>query len=74
MNDTHSKRTQHARPTRHVRAQVPYEVHEAASHLGIDLGMGMGEMILDGLLLFLRYHGRDLELDIHPRTTFKEER
>ena len=64
----------HAPPapaTRHARTILPVPVHEQLAHLSVDLGMTIGDLLAEGVLLLLRYHGRaeGLAEPTPPRTT-----
>ena len=46
------------RPPRHVRTILPGVVHEQISHLAVELDRSIADLLIDGALLLLRYHGR----------------
>lgn len=48
---------QPARPARHARTILPAEVHGRLGHLALDLGCSLAELLAEGAVLVLRYHG-----------------
>ena len=50
--------TQPAKPSRHIRTVIPAELHGRLAHLAIDLDTTMSALMIEGLLLLVRYHDR----------------
>lgn len=46
----------HLRPARYVRAQIPGDLHEELRHLGIHLRRSIADMLPEAVLLLLRHH------------------
>jgi len=46
-----------ARPSRHVRTQLPGELHERLKHLAVDLDTTIADLLTEAIVLLLRYHG-----------------
>lgn len=41
-----------------VRADLPHHLYTSLKHLSVDLGEPMNKLLIDGLVLLLRYHER----------------
>lgn len=41
-----------------LRADLSHPLHTAVKHLSVDLGKPMNQLVIDGLVLLLRYHDR----------------
>ncbi|MFI5302690.1 MAG: hypothetical protein ACHREM_31765 [Polyangiales bacterium] len=44
-------------PSRHARTQLPAVTHERLRHLSLRLGVPLHQLLAEGALLLLRYHG-----------------
>lgn len=47
-----------ANQSRHVRTVLPPKLATALDYLKADLGMTVGELLVEGVVLLARYHGR----------------
>jgi hypothetical protein len=47
-----------ARTSITVRTSVPRDIHARLRHLALDLGVTLGDLMVDGAVLVLRYHER----------------
>lgn len=41
-----------------MRADLPHPIYTSLRHLSVDLGEPMNKLVIDGLVLLLRYHDR----------------
>lgn len=52
MNTTHNP------PDRHARTILPGVVHDRLRHLALDLNTSLSDLLVDGAILLLKFHGR----------------
>lgn len=46
-----------AHPSRHARTLLPALVHERLRHLSVDLDRSISDLLVDGAVMLLRWHG-----------------
>ena len=44
---------------RHVRTLIPADLHMALRHLSLDIGVSLGDLLVEGAVLLLRHHGKN---------------
>lgn len=57
-----------------VRADLPHHIYTAIRHLSVDLTVPMNQLLVEGLILLLRYHdrGSGLPEPVPPASTAKK--
>ena len=44
---------------RHARTLLPGDLHLALRHLSLELGVSLGDLLVEGAVLLLKHHGKN---------------
>jgi hypothetical protein len=53
-----TRTTDDGRTVRHIRTIIAADLRDRLAHLAVDLHTTLSDLIIDALILLLRYHGR----------------